>query len=66
MRVSAGRINTMTHTLPEARRCKRGCCHTPFDVCARTYKCRCHAETAGNLSARIRLEDYLDSLGDDE
>lgn len=56
----------MTHTLPEARRCKRGCCHTPFDVCARTYKCRCHAETAGNLSARIRLEDYLDSLGDDE
>lgn len=52
-------------TVPEARRCKRGCCHTPFDVCALKYVCRCHATPIGNLSARIRLEDFLDSLGDE-
>ncbi|MCO4257385.1 hypothetical protein [Pseudarthrobacter cellobiosi] len=55
----------MTKTLPEARRCKRACCWTPY-ACARQYGCRCHAEPIGNLSARIRLEDFLDSLGDDE
>lgn len=52
-------------TVPEARRCKRGCCWNNFGTCGMTYKCRCHATPIGNLSARIRLEDFLDSLGDE-
>jgi len=50
----------------ESRLCKRGCCHTPFSVCGRQYTCRCHASKAGSTAeARARLEDYIDSLGDE-
>lgn len=66
IRVGAGKIDCMTSTLPESRRCKRGCCYTSLDVCAMKYGCRCHAEPSGAHAARLRLEDYLDSLGGDE
>jgi hypothetical protein len=56
----------MTH-VPESRRCGRGCCYTSgLEVSARYYKCRCHTirhDTA--KAARLRLEDFLDSLGDE-
>lgn len=56
----------MTTPPIEAKRCKRGCCWNHLQVCGLAYTCRCHAAPIGNLSARIRLEDFLDSLGDDE
>lgn len=66
LHVSAGRLRGMTKTPLEHKRCQRGCCWNPFTVCGLTYACRCHAEPIGNLSARIRWEDFVDSLGDDE
>lgn len=55
----------MTH-VPESRQCKRGCCWTSFDVCAVKYKCRCHTLRRDTPhAARLRLEDFLDSLGDE-
>ena len=57
----------MTKTLPESRMCKRGCCWNNYGTCGRTYLCPCHTASAYDTkSARVRLEDYLDSLGDDE
>jgi hypothetical protein len=52
--------------VPESRRCKRGCCYTSLDVCALKYVCRCHHAPTGVTAARLRLEDFLDALGDDE
>lgn len=66
IRVGTGKMGGMVQALPESRRCKRGCCWNNFGTCGMRYGCRCHAEPIGNLSARIRLEDFLDSLGDDE
>ena len=52
--------------VPESRRCKRGCCYTSLDVCALKYACRCHRKPTGVHAARLRLEDLLDAIGDDE
>lgn len=54
-------------TVPESRRCGHGCCYTSgLEVCAKAYKCRCHASRDSTAAARARLEDFIDSLGDDE
>lgn len=52
--------------VPESKKCKRGCCCTfGLEVCAKAYKCRCHATSTGVHAARLRLEDLLDALGDE-
>lgn len=53
-------------TVPESRKCKRGCCWNNWGTCGLAYGCRCHATHDSTPAARARLEDYLDSLGDDE
>ncbi|MBT2537225.1 hypothetical protein [Arthrobacter sp. ISL-69] len=55
----------MIRAVPESRMCKRGCCWNNFGTCGRTYTCRCHASKDSSAAARARLEDYLDSLGDE-
>jgi hypothetical protein len=49
----------------ESHNCQRGCCWNNFGICGRTYVCRCHASRDSSAAARARLEDFLDSLGDE-
>jgi hypothetical protein len=54
----------MRHT-PESRRCKRGCCWSPY-ACGKQYACTCHHETHTAYAAQLRLEALLDALEDED
>lgn len=63
--MSNGRMVSMDiHPPVSSSECKRGCCYTPFTVCAMSRQCHCHRPTPWQdiIAARTRAEAYLTEL----